>query len=158
MAQKYLITAQDVKDHTDAQQNTDNQFFEPRLARCQEKYIRPVLGNALYEQLCDALEAEPETPMSEPLDKLHTQIMPVMAQWVFFKSLPFLTVKATNKGLATSQETPSDAEQRLYAKEAREEAEDRTNDLKAWLEKNKADYPNYNATPKASRPLGGIVF
>ncbi|MBA9076067.1 DUF6712 family protein [Rufibacter quisquiliarum] len=161
MAQKYFVTPEEVKQHTDAQQNVDNQLLEPRIPRCQEKYIKPVLGPDLYEDLDAALQAEQqEMPVTMPdhLDALLEQIVPVLAQWVFLKSLPFLTVKATNAGLKGLQDAPSDAEQRAYRKEVQEEAEDRTNDLKDWLELHKADYPNYMSTAKTARPIGGIVF
>jgi len=161
MAQKYFITAQDVKDHTDAQQNTDEQYFEPRIARCQEKYILPILGPALYEELCAALEAEGRTvpvPIPDNLDELHAQVVPVQSQWVFLKSLPFLLVKAKNKGLEAEQNAVSDSQYRTYREEAQQEAVDRTKDLKAWLDKNKSRFPNYKPAVLTPRPIGGIVL
>lgn len=162
MPQPYFITAQDVKDHTDVQQNVDAQQLEPRFARCQEKYIKPVLGEALYEELEAAHQAEqhPDTPvpMADNLDVLLEQIVPVLSQWVFFKSLPFMVVKATNKALTAATDSPCDAQYRAYAKEVKEEAEDRTEKLRQWLETNKGNYPNYMATMRAQRPIGGIVL
>lgn len=159
MAQLYFITATDVNTHTDVQQNAVPEYFEPRLKRCQEDYIKPVLGVRLYEELCAAMAAEPGAPMPDNLDNLHEQIMPVHAQWVFYKSLTHMVVKATNKGLKPGEMQLSDAQYRTYREAVREEAESRTRDLRDWLEKHKADYPNYQAiSAQAPRPIGGIVL
>ena len=162
MEQKYFITAAEVAIHTDVQKNVDSQYFEPRLGRVQEDVIKPLLGAPLYEELLDAFQAEQQevpVPMPEHLDTLHGQLVPVMAQHVFLRSLPHLVVKATNKGLKPAGELDlSDAQYRRYRDAVKEEAQSRSRDLSEWLEANKADYPNYKAAAVSSRPIGGIVL
>lgn len=161
MAQEYFITAEEVTIHTDVQKNVDKQYFEPRLKRCQQEVIKPLLGSALYEELLDAFTAEQQevpVPMPEHLDTLHGQLVPVMAQHVFLKSLPHMVVKATNKGLKVGEMELSDAQYRHYRDAVTSEAESRSRDLTDWLEANKAAYPNYKVAAVAARPIGGIVL
>ncbi|TPE44925.1 DUF6712 family protein [Pontibacter mangrovi] len=162
MEQKYFITAAEVAIHTDVQKNVDSPYFAPRLARVQEDVIKPLLGAALYEELLAAFLAKQQevpVPMPENLAQLHAQLAPVMAQYVFLRSLPHMVVKATNRGLKPAGELDlSDAQYRRYRDAVEVEAQSRSRDFTEWLEARKADYPNYKAAALEGRPIGGIVL
>ncbi|WP_375436679.1 hypothetical protein [uncultured Hymenobacter sp.] len=156
-----LVPAANIHLHTDAEQNVYPEKFDPRIIRAQEKYLEPVLGRVLYELLCEAFEAEAATPsvvMPDRLDELHTAMVPMLSQWVFFLSLPFLSTSATNRALETAPEAATGPGYNAYAAGVKTEAEDRTNDLRKWLEARRAIYPELPTCPAKRRRTGGIVL
>jgi hypothetical protein len=157
-----LILAADVWRHTDVEQNAcTEENFGSRIVRAQEKHLQPVLGQPLYELLCDAFEAEKASataPMPERLDVLHTQMLPMLSQWLYLLSLPFLNVKTTRRGLDRSEVGIDSADYNKLEKAIRTEAEDRSNDLVKWLEACRTIYPEAPSCIPKRRRSGGIVL
>lgn len=156
-----LISASDTWRHTDIERNVYLEKLEPRIIRAQEKYLLPVLGPRLYELVCEAYKAEaasPSVPMPTRLDELHTAFEPMVQQWLFFLSLPFLNTSTTNRAIESAPEALQGPEYRTYAASVKTEAEDRTADLQKWLAARADIYPEASITPPRRRRTGGIVL
>ncbi len=156
-----LIPAADIHLHTDVEKNVGLQLLEPRIVRAQEKHLVPVIGPVLYELVGEALAAEqasPSTPMPDRLDVLHTQLLPMLAQWVYYLSLPHLNVRTSNRGLDSSDQGVSPQAYNTLAKAIQTEAEDRTNDLQKWIDARRVDYPEAPSLTPKRRRTGGIVL
>ncbi|MCA8829442.1 DUF6712 family protein [Hymenobacter pini] len=161
METKLLQAKPDIAAHTDVEANVAPSYFEPRIVRAQEKYLVPVLGQPLYELLCDAYQAEqaqPAVPMPDRLDELHTELLPMLAQYVYLLSLPFLNLRTTNSGLVDSGQPLSPAAYNELKKSVQTEAEDRTADLKKWIEARRTTYPEAPPYTPIRRRTAGIVL
>ena len=177
-----LLLASEIHEHTDAEKNVWAATFDPRIIRCQIKHVEPLLGEQLLELLGEALQVEraavaaraaalaaaPETPADElpalapmpaHLAALRTALAPMLAQWIWYMSLPFMLLKATNAGLE-QKSLIDDKAYGTYARGVRDEAEARTEDFKKWLAAHAGDYPELKQPlqPKQRRATGGIVL
>ncbi|GAB3293821.1 DUF6712 family protein [Hymenobacter tenuis] len=157
-----LILATEIWRHTDVQQNASTpDKFDSRIIRAQEKHLVPILGQVLYELLCDAFEAEAANaaaPMPERFDELHTELVPMLSQWVYYLSLPFLNVDVSRRGLDRSEVAVDTASYNTLSKAVRTEADDRSTDLRKWLEARKDIYPEVPCTPtRRRRYTAGII-
>ncbi|RSK33963.1 DUF6712 family protein [Hymenobacter metallilatus] len=155
-----LLAASRIHEFTDVERNVSPTYFEPRIIRAQEKYLVPVLG-PLYELVCDAYRAEQQpqpVPMPDRLDELHTALEPMLGQWVYFQSLPFLNLRTTNSGLVDSGQPLSPGAYNELKKTIQTEAEDRTGDLKKWIEARRTTYPEAPPYTPIRRRSGGIVL
>lgn len=156
-----LLPANRIHEFTDVEKNVAPGLLEPRIVRAQQKYLLPVLGSALYELVADAYaveQANAAAPMPDRLDALHTALEPMLAQWVYYQSLPFLNVRTTNRGLDKSEHAISSAEYAELKKSILLEAEDRTADLATWLLARATAYPEFTAPTAKRRRTGGIVL
>lgn len=156
-----LLAADRIHEFTDVEKNVAPSFFEPRIIRAQEKYLVPVLGPGLYELVCEAYRAEQQpqpVPMPDRLDELHTALEPMLGQWIYWLSLPFLNVRTTNRGLDSSERAISPQSYTELKRTIQAEAEDRTNDLKKWLESRRNTYPEAPLYTPTRRRTGGIVL
>jgi hypothetical protein len=157
-----LILATEIHLHTDAEANVWALQFEPRIIRCQTKYLEPLLGCRLYELLCQAYAAEqaqPSVAMPDRLDALHTALVRMLAQWVYYKSLPFIVSQTSNRGFESTGDVDGKA-YGIFSSAIKTEAEDRTEDFKKWLAQHAGDYPELQQPlqPKTRRTPGGIVL
>lgn len=154
-----LLAANRIHEFTDVEKNVSPTYFEPRIIRAQEKYLVPVIGQPLYELVCDAYQAEQQpqpVPMPDRLDELHTALEPMLGQYVYLLSLPHLNLRTTNAGLTDSSISP--AAYNELKKTIQTEAEDRAADLRKWLEARRTTYPEAPSYTPARRRTGGIVL
>jgi hypothetical protein len=61
-----LITVEDLITYTQIHANTEQSQFKPYILLAQERYIKPLLGNTLYEELVNEFVAVQGNPNNLP--------------------------------------------------------------------------------------------
>lgn len=164
-----LITGDLVKTLTGVETNINvPQRLQPHLVPVQRQHIRPVLGSALYESLCDAVEAaaaEDPTPLTAEQTELLDTLRPALAFHMIAACWPALNVHITQAGIVQKggqQATTADYKAQSDARAVYAAHGDRfLTDLRTFLIAHAADYPEY-VVPACTSPRtsggGGAPF
>lgn len=98
-----FISPQNVYDRSSVHKNIDSKILSTEIKTCQEMYLLPVLGTALYERLQDGLEADNLTALE---DTLRTQyIRDTLINYTIAESSQTLSYQLWNKGVIRKSTT-----------------------------------------------------
>lgn len=94
-----FISEQALKDSSIINENVDMKLLLPTIKLAQEKYVLPILGTALYNELKTQITNATLTVLNETL--LDDYIQPCLIWWIMAESPMPLTYKFMNKSVAT---------------------------------------------------------
>lgn len=141
---KYFIDEEFLKNKTQVTQNVDASDLSPYIAMASRMYLPPILGHNFYIEILDKYNND---TLNGDETELVEFIKYVVGFWTVYEAAPNLTYRLGSKGLqAQSGEFSSevgiqilDRMQRQYQKMA----EDRSNELRAYLLENKDKFEGY---------------
>jgi len=139
-----------IKTNSPMSKNVDEEVIAPILITAQEKYIIPVLGTHLYEDLQNVLEAyinSGTTISSSYITLINDYIKPLQNHYSLYELVPYLNYKMTNISVAKkasefSQPTAVD-EMNYLRNTIKSTAQFYADRLVKFLEANYATYPKY---------------
>lgn len=121
------------------------------ISSVEDKHLVPILGLMQYEELNAALATTPEADLSAKLKNLLEYCRKVIGPWVCVYFTPKTEVKVSGAGArrmeTESAKTAYQYQTRNFIAANREEAMDAQENLLAFLEEKKADYPLWVAGP-----------
>lgn len=92
-----FITPQTIKERTGLHANVDEKLISPEILTCQDMYIHPALGTALYNRLLDGIE---NNNLSDAEQSLISQyIRDTLVHYVLSELPMGLSMQFYNKGL-----------------------------------------------------------
>jgi hypothetical protein len=152
MAILLLINEQEIKDITSLTDNVDSTKFAMWIQVCQDKYIKPAIGETCYDALLDSVENDDPTALETILldgdARSFGGIKPALAWWVNWMALVDLWLNIGNATVQKRKGENFDAvsieEFNIKRKEAEDTATYYTNYLIDYIKCNVADYPCYD--------------
>lgn len=147
-----FISEQALKDSSIINENVDMKLLLPTIKLAQEKYVLPILGTALYNELKTQITNASLTVLNETL--LDDYIQPCLIWWIMAESPMPLTYKFMNKSVATrSSENANAASLNDLLK-----LEERFKDNAEWYSQRITNYLLENSTqyPLYLNPGNGI--
>lgn len=147
-----FISEQALKDSSIINENVDMKLLLPTIKLAQEKYVLPILGTALYNELKTQITNATLTVLNETL--LDDYIQPCLIWWIMAESPMPLTYKFMNKSVATrSSENANAASLNDLLK-----LEERFKDNAEWYSQRITNYLLENSTqyPLYLNPGNGI--
>lgn len=129
-----LIGEKQIKETSLIQLNVDTKTIVRTVFDTQNIYLRPVLGDSLFNILLDAVAALPGTPMPVNLKALLEEyVQPYLSHAVVQDLIINLTYKITSKGLLKYNDTQAVALTADEIEYAKNYYENRTQSYKAAL-------------------------
>lgn len=115
----YFISMTYLRDNTPIEDNVDDDKLTPFVIQAQTTYLQEVLGATFYDHLKDGVQNN--TLNSDETSLMRNYIQPMVAQYAFYLSMPFITFKATNKSISkesSENSTPVDLSELKYLRNA----------------------------------------
>jgi len=147
-----FISEQALKDNSIINENVDMKVLLPVIKLAQEKYMMPILGTGLYNELKTQITAASITVLNKTL--LDDYIQPALIWWIMSEAPMPLTYKFMNKSVATrSSENANAASLNDLLK-----LEERFKDNAEWYSQRITNYllQNIQSYPLYSNPGSGI--
>jgi len=147
-----FISEQALKDNSIINENVDMKVLLPVIKLAQEKYMLPILGTGLYNELKTQITAASITVLNKTL--LDDYIQPALIWWIMSEAPMPLTYKFMNKSVATrSSENANAASLNDLLK-----LEERFKDNAEWYSQRITNYllQNIQSYPLYSNPGSGI--
>jgi hypothetical protein len=147
-----FISEQALKDNSIINENVDMKVLLPVIKLAQEKYMLPILGTGLYNELKTQITAASITVLNKTL--LDDYIQPALIWWIMAEAPMPLTYKFMNKSVATrSSENANAASLNDLLK-----LEERFKDNAEWYSQRITNYllQNIQSYPLYSNPGSGI--
>ena len=102
-----FISTSFLKSNTVINNNVDDELLEPWIIVAQNKYIERSLGTALFNDVISNIQAGTISGITKVL--LDDYIQPCLQHFVVYESLPFLSMKLTNKSVTRKDSDNSTA-------------------------------------------------
>ena len=167
MAQVHMISASLLKERTPIEENVSDDLLTNYIFKSQETRIQAYLGTNLYNQVLDAIRDDAISGVIKTL--LYDYIRPTLIEWSFYESMPFISLKITNKtigrGTADYLAEGNLDDLKYLRNSARDLAEFYGERLIMYLKENSNLYPNYlnnsgldKMQPQMKSYFGGIYL
>jgi hypothetical protein len=161
----HLVTADDITERTVVQVSVDAHKLEVLVPQAQRRHLRPVLGDALYNELVLFIQDSPYDT-TDPLAKLADEVKQMLSAWAVVEAWPTLLASITNMGVTLANQRDGGTSQADYKTtidilaSLRDTAEFETGELRRWLVEHAAEYPSFPqpAPPAPEVLIGGIHF
>lgn len=92
-----LISEDRIKETSFLDENVDADLIKDVIELCQDKYILPLMGTALFNEVLDKIDNDQITGSYETL--LKSYIHKALKWYVLFEGIPVLTYKFMNKSI-----------------------------------------------------------
>jgi len=102
-----FISEQALKDNSIINENVDMKVLLPTIKLAQEKFMLPILGTGLYNQIKTQVSAATVSVLNKTL--LDDYIQPALIWWIMAEAPMPLTYKFMNKSVATRSSENSNA-------------------------------------------------
>ena len=112
MAIALFTSEQTIKDTTYLDENVDMKLLRDTIELCQDKYILPLIGTGIFNQISTQITSG--TVSSQNTTLLDTYIQKVLKWWVLYEGVDILTYKFMNKSVVkknSENSTPIDIEE-----------------------------------------------
>lgn len=103
MNRTIIISEAQLKAQSPIGDNVDSKYLNSRIWNCQNKYIRPLLGDDLYNDLLNNYTANTLTNAYTSL--LNDYLTPCLVNYVVYDVLPVIHFKINNAGVNYRQDT-----------------------------------------------------
>ncbi len=144
MTQSLFVSEKWIKLNTVLPANMDVKELYPFYSITQDKYVRDVFGDELYDHLYDGNKDGSLTPDEKIL---LVKVRPMLAWYIIYEAMPFFANKIKNIGVvktADDKQTNSDrADVKELTQKVQNNAEYYLVRLQNYLKDNKALYPQY---------------
>lgn len=150
-----IISENYLKEMSIINGNTDMKILTPTIRLCQDKYIKPILGTDLFDEIIG------ETPTLSAANQtlMDDFILPAMLHYIICESTPVFKYRYANKGIMVKNSENSQPidfnEMRWLMDKWKNDAEWYAEQATKFLKENEADYPLYyggNTTCDKIRP------
>jgi hypothetical protein len=163
-----LITPQDIQDWAGLSQYLEVKYIQPVIYAMQYQRVRPLICEALYLQLIDAIQNNSLTPIQSELlygNGLGFEGIRAYLVWECYKDWLFRGQQtSTQTGMRTHEtqydEPIENSTQTALIRNAHDQKEFYKTELVNFLEKNKASFPLYdcqNCQQKNAKPILGVI-
>lgn len=146
MAIALMVSEQFIKDTTVIDENVDMKLLRDTIELCQEKYILPLVGTGIYNQITTQILAG--TTSANNVTLLDGYIQKALKWWVQYEGVDVLTYKFTNKAIVkknSENSQPIDMEEvRRLMEKWRTNAEMYSQRLTDYLLANNTTYTLYD--------------
>lgn len=130
--------------------------LRPYLEIAEEEYIRPAIGDDMYNDLKAKMADILTTPLSAAYTSILPRIQRPLAHWAMYKAMPFLAVQVSPSGISVSSvtdgnETRTAADRDRYAtmlSAAQQTAMTFTQLLRKYIDDHIEDFPLYEGDPE----------
>lgn len=92
-----MVSEQFIKDTTVIDENVDMKLLRDTIELCQEKYILPIIGTGIYNQINTQILAG--SVGADNVTLLDSYIQKALKYWVQYEGVDVLTYKFTNKSV-----------------------------------------------------------
>jgi hypothetical protein len=147
--QALFISPNYIKETTVIDGNVDEKYIKILAYDCQLKYVLPILGTALFDEISDQITAGSLTPSTTSNNStlLKNYIQPALKHWILYEGMDVFNYKVTNKAVVTKNSDNSQAVEQVdiirLMDKARENAEFFSQRLTNYLEANTSTFPLY---------------
>ena len=136
------------KDNSILNENVDWRVVQPILILVQDRYILPILGTALFDEIADEIEAASVSTLNETL--LNLYLRKAIIWFTLSELAPILKNKYQNKGVMvrnSENSQPADRES-IQADQAnlKQLGEMYAERATRYLRENESSYPNFFAS------------
>lgn len=146
MAIALLVSEQFIKDTTVIDENVDMKLLRDVIELCQDKYILPLVGTGIYNELQTQILAGTLTALNTTL--MDSYAIKAMKWWVQYEGVDVLTYKFNNKSVSkknSENSQPIDMEEvRRLMEKFRTNAEMYSQRLTYYILANINSYPLYS--------------
>jgi hypothetical protein len=146
MAIALMVSEQFIKDTTVIDENVDMKLLRDTIELCQEKYILPLVGTGIYNELVTQILAG--SVDSDNTTLLDSYIQTALKWWVQYEGVDILTYKFTNKTIAkknSENSQPIDMEEvRRLMEKWRTNAEMYSQRVTDYLQQNNTTFTLYD--------------
>lgn len=97
MAKVLLLSTDKLKRNTPIQDNIDDDILKPYIYKSQDTHLQMSLGTDLYAKIKNEVQAGTISGNYKTL--LDDYIQPMLIEWSLYESLPFISLKLTNKSI-----------------------------------------------------------
>jgi len=161
-----FISVDYLKDNTPINKNVDSEILEPCILKAQNIHIEAVLGTKLYNEIISTIGSL--STVNKTL--IDDYIQPALVEWSFYRALPYINYRFTNKAISTSNSDNSDAvdlnELHYVREDVKNAAEYLSERVTKFLKDNTDIYPLYlengdscaDIHPNKTNYNSGIVF
>jgi hypothetical protein len=139
-----------IKTNSPMSKHIDDEVIAPILIQAQEKWVLPVLGSHLYNDLQDKMEAyiDSNTAISTAYTTLiNDYIKPLQMHYSTYELIPFLNFKMTNVSIAKKSSEfsqPSSIEEMNYLRNSvKATAQFYSDRMVSYLQAHTTTYPKY---------------
>lgn len=140
-----FISEETLKTQSLINMNVDNKLLTSPIKLSQVKYILPVLGTALYEEIQTQISANTVTSLNQTL--LNYYIQPALIYYSAGEALPFIHLQFRNGGvnkLIGETIQPADIKEiNMLVSSLMDSAQYHAQRMIGYLKQNKASYPLY---------------
>ena len=139
-----LITTQaELNANITTSATNDIDVLQPYISDCEVKYIKPILGEVLFDELTNQYEANPQTLTTENT-KLLALVHKALANFTYYAYIPFANVTISDSGLSSNRENAPFKWQQDQIEESILDISHRAVDeILKYLETNKATYTSW---------------
>ena len=135
----YFISQEYFLSNTPVEKNIDWDKISPYVLQAQQLYLQQSIGETGLNALSEAVKNNTLTP--DELELMREYIQPIVTQYTFWLSLPFINFKATNKALSKESSEYSQAVDLDEMKYLRSSVKDAAEFYQRRLVKYLADHP-----------------
>lgn len=142
-----FITPGYIKETTAIDGNVDEKYIKVLAYDCQIKYILPILGTGLYDEIAGQITAGTLTPstVSNNSTLLKSYIQPALKYWIMYEGMDVFNYKITNKAIMTKNSDNSNPVEQVdvirLMDKARDNAEFFSQKLTNYLVANTTTFP-----------------
>lgn len=146
-----LLDAKYIKEHSIVYSNVEDKFITPAILRCQNFYIKDVLGAKLFNTVINEYRANmvSGTTISTRINELcETFILPTLMYYVIYDTVDDFSLKITAQGILKPKtidagDAPDMSELDKFKKRQLEKAEYYVSQMVDFLCLNSPDYPEF---------------
>ena len=171
MARTYLISTDYLKEHTTINNNVDTNILNSPIWEAQEINVHQICGTKLYKRMLELVRTGDITLPANVKYKelLDDYVQPVVVYWAWLYSLPYLAMKAVNKGVQRQVDENSNNanldEVHYLEENIKDKADFFSQRLADFLLQNRTDYPEYyknyqidELQPTTNQAFQGVQF
>lgn len=155
-----------MKSHSTLNNNIDNNLLNSAIWEAQSIHCLQILGTRLYNKLVNLIETNDiQLPQyADYKNLLDNYVVDCTAYWAWVECIPYLAMKAVNKGIERQNSEWSSAAQineiEYLRDEIRNKAEFYSQRMSDFILENRSLYPEYIQNTKIDemRPNGGAYF
>ena len=97
MNKVYFVTEDYIKENSEVQDTTDIKYLKKNIIVAQDIYIQQILGTELFNDIKNSIINN--SISTEYRTLLENYIQPTVLYYALYKSIPFLSIKITNKSV-----------------------------------------------------------
>ena len=156
----YNDRAEEFKKYLPVNINLRFETIASHIALCEENYIRPLLGSALFERLASYYAAHPTLPTDDADKQLIEKVRFAIIRLAIWKGYDIISANISDVGVSAEV----DKENRLYRyqeenikRTLKEEGFNYLDNILLYIEENDTDYPEFASSGHALSSTQSLI-